>query len=93
MLRQAHFLVVYDRRSGRVVGFYDNKSEELLRLYLQHTPNFHAACMSTPWTRYITPCAASLRMPAHAELASGSGAHSQVRLELCDEHAVSSLPA
>ncbi|CAL8468423.1 g7963 [Coccomyxa elongata] len=59
----AYFLVVYDRESGCVVGFYDNKNEALLALYLQHTPYFHAACMSTPWARYVTPCPTSLHLP------------------------------
>lgn len=60
---QAYFLVVYDRESGRVVQFCDNKNEALLNLYLQHTPYFHAACMSQPWARYVTPCPTSLHLP------------------------------
>lgn len=63
VLWQAYFLVVYDRESGQVVGFYDNKNEALLGLYLQHTPYFHAACMTQPWARYLTPCPASLHLP------------------------------
>ncbi|EIE19430.1 hypothetical protein COCSUDRAFT_48944 [Coccomyxa subellipsoidea C-169] len=59
----AYFLVVYDRDSGQVVGFYDNKNEALLGLYLKHTPYFHAACMSQPWARFLTPCPASLHLP------------------------------
>ncbi len=62
-MAQAYFLVVYDRESGCVVGFYDNKNEALLALYLQHTSYFHAACMSTPWARYVTPCPTSLHLP------------------------------
>ncbi len=62
-LVQAYFLVVYDRDSGQVVGFYDNKNEALLGLYLKHTPYFHAACMSQPWARFLTPCPASLHLP------------------------------
>ena len=75
---QAHFLVVYDRQSGRVVDFHDNQSDTLLKLYLQHTPCFHAACMSTSWTRYLTPCTASLHMPANAEPFSSAAPQSQV---------------
>jgi hypothetical protein len=57
---QAYFLVAYDRQAGKVVGFFDSKSDALPSLYLQHTPYFHAACISSPWTRFLTPFTASL---------------------------------
>jgi hypothetical protein len=69
---QAFFLVVYDRRAGTVVGFFDSKADVLPALYLQHLPHFHAACMgATPWARFITPFPGSV---THREL---GGDHSQ----------------
>ena len=84
---QAYFLVVYDRQSGAVVDFHDNKSESLHRLYLQHTPYFHAACMDNLWTRYITPCPASLHLPSPADApvqGHSQSSHNQVRMGPCN---------
>ena len=83
---QAYFLVVYDRQSGAVVDFHDNKSESLHRLYLQHTPYFHAACMDSLWTQYITPCPASLHLPSLTEApvqGHSQSSHNQVRMGHC----------
>ena len=86
LLMQAYFLVVYDRQSGAVVDFHDNKSESLHKLYLQHTPCFHAACMDSLWTRYITPCPASLHLHANVDApvqGHSQSSHNQVRMGSC----------
>ncbi|KAK9828644.1 hypothetical protein WJX72_001277 [[Myrmecia] bisecta] len=65
--QQVTFLVVYDMRAARVVAFHDNRSSELMHLYLDFAPAFHAGCLDMPWERFITPCPASLHAggPTH----------------------------
>lgn len=59
----SQFYLVYDLQESRVLAFYRNTSEALLRLFLCHTPAFQSDAGAPPWQRF----AQDLRHVAHAQ--------------------------